>query len=284
MKRTLSSEDLWIILIALAVLFEQEKKKEEGITASGESMLLLVKTLYSLQRGLLEEGGLAVIEPIPLPLHLKTQISTGASRQQRPFPISSAQKRALDRVLALAGAGEEQDRAARHHHAEAATLLPPQEDVPITAGQLEQIRALCARLGEGEPEGMQQWSYKEAEDCITVLQMQIEDVLSTAEQARSAERGEGDDSPPPPSPEPLVTAQELARLKRAWMQAVGIQKATASTKQHWETFKENRCHRPIPDNALSKSHYATLQTAIDLLVSTGTTTQTSSANGHATRS
>jgi hypothetical protein len=154
---------------------------------------------------------------------------------------------------------------------------PPDTPAPITAQQREMIRDLSSKLGEPDPQAMDDWTFAEAETYIEALRMQMEDLLSVADDALTS-----GSEVLPSQKEALASYAEIGDLKRAWMQALHIQSASSGIRQQWETFKQQHCKEPVNDDTMLQSQYLVLKNAIEQL-SMEETHSPSWTNGHSAR-
>jgi hypothetical protein len=229
---------------------------------------------------------------------------------ERRFPLSTAQTSAVGNALALAGFGdvrailerrgidtegvcwapslasadvvmqaqqERQKRGAQEHQSdqEAAPSAQVGTLALITREQQAEIRRLCANLGEPEPEAMKEWTCEEASTYIEILHIQMDELLSTVDAVRLAP-GNGN----PTTHEAEASHREVGTLKRAWMQAFGVQEAP-DIRQRWEAFKEQHCHTPVDDNSMLHSQFHLLKDAIDQ--HSAEQAASSHAKGHTTK-
>jgi hypothetical protein len=224
-----------------------------------------------------------------------------ATAPERRFPISTAQTSAVGNALALAGFGDVHtllDRMGKDvgplhwtpalasanavSQAQRQRLVSNSEqEAPLlmTEQQRQTLRDLCTTLGEPEPEAMDDWTREEAETYIEVLRMQINDLLETADEARTSQEMDSAKLPHPAQEVPVSSA-EIGELKRSWMQAFNVQGTPSAMKQQWEAFKQQYCHEAVDDRAMRRSQYTCLKEAIDQQRSRSAMQQSSRANGH----
>ena len=61
----------------------------------------------------------------------------------------------------------------------------------------------------------------------------------------------------------LASYSDIGELKRAWMQAAGIVAGAAGIKKRWETFKQRSYGASVNDDAMSRTQYLVLKSAIE---------------------
>jgi hypothetical protein len=224
------------------------------------------------------------------------------------FPVSTAQTSAVGNALAQAGFGDvrmllermgkatEQvlwvpslasadavSQAKRQRQASSsgatgnsmeASQTSTTDAVParITTEQMETIRDLSAKLGESVI--TYDWTFAEAETYIEILRIQVDELLSTADETLPS--GKNDASF---QQEALANYTEIGELKRAWMQAFNIVGAPAEIRRQWDAFKQRECHQAVNDELMQHAQYLLLKNAIGQHLYKKAMQQPSGANG-----
>ncbi len=193
-----------------------------------------------------------------------------SGKEARPLGVASALASAeavlAARLVRVAGKRQESSGpTGTPHEATPTSMSIPRQShdgfQTITQEQQEQIRALCERLGETEPD-YEHMTSEAAEYFITRLRAIEEDLLLTAFEAREQDRQREVTALANSSPAP-VSQGEIGALKRAWLTAFQVEGTRAQMQEQWHRFKLRICGSVVEDATMTREQYDHLCTVIE---------------------